>query len=315
MYPRLLASLCVVASVATPAHAQRSRAAAASVDAAATFRPLVERYFTALATRNLTLMDSLYAADGSQVFFDIIGEPAAGWSAFKNERAKFLEQITALQLVPSGDLRATRQGSVAWTSTTFRGTLSSRQHGILGVTGRQTAVWERRGDWGIVHEHLSIAFPDLATIAERFPAPEAAGEGERSVREIFARYATAWNGGLPADLAALWHTDGDIVVLGATASTSGRDQVARLWSDTMARRGSGFATVIDARVVSLRMLEPDVAVVDGEFDYWKGQAGTGKPAAQERFTAVATRVAGAWRIATLRVAPVAAPPPPPPRRR
>jgi uncharacterized protein (TIGR02246 family) len=314
MYVRLLTVALAACLAASPAHAQRARPSAATADATETFRPLVERYFTALGSRNLSNLDSLYGPAGAHVFFDIVGEPVQGWEAYKTHRAKLLEEIGALQLVPTGDLRASRQGNVAWTSTTFRGTVASRGHGVMRVTGRQSAVWERRGsDWLIVHEHLSIAFPDVAAVAERFPAPDAPGEAERQVREIFSTYATAWNGGQAADLAALWQPDGDVVVIGAGAATEGRDRIAQMWSETMARRAADFATVLGANVTSARFVERDVAVVDGEFAYWKGQANVGAPAARERFSAVVTRTDATWRIVTLRVASV--PPPPAPARR
>jgi hypothetical protein len=59
--------------------------------------------------------------------------------------------------------------------------------------------------------------------------------------------------------------------------------------------------------------------VEGGFDYFRSsgtQQQTATPAAQERFSAVATRRDGRWRIASIRVAPVPAPPEPPdPKRR
>jgi uncharacterized protein (TIGR02246 family) len=276
--------------------AQRSRPASAE----SVFKPLISRYFTAWSTRNPDRAASLYARDPDLVFFDFSGAHR-GWDSYRRAKAEYFAGLGSFYVTPAGDLTATRQGNLAWTTVTFRGNLSEKGGRITPIQGRHTAVWERRGpDWVIVHEQLS---PTPAPVeAEALPGP--GSPEELAVRKLFEGYEVAWNQGNAASITDLWRPDGDILILATGSVTRGRADIARLWEQTFGRRSANFSTTLVVRVSAVRFLQPEVATVDGTFDYYASASSTGPPAAQERFTSAVTRADDRWLIAGTRVAEV-----------
>jgi len=130
----------------------------------------------------------------------------------------------------------------------------------------------------------------------------ATDQGEAEIRAMLGDYLAAFNRHDPAALAAHWTSGGRSVDLVSGDVTSGREAVADVF-DALFRAEDGAS--IDIDVESIRLVRDDVAVVDAvsrlEFN-----AGQGPAAAASRLSAVVTREAAGWKIASLHETPLSA---------
>ena len=125
------------------------------------FGPLLARYcrlWTAAArTDNPAKAAPLYAHDPGLVFYGLGQTEYTGWSAYgQGVKSTLLDNVMSLRFTPAGDLHVTREGNVAWTTSSLRVALTWDNGRSQKFDAQQTAVWEHRdGHWLIVHEHLS----------------------------------------------------------------------------------------------------------------------------------------------------------------
>lgn len=139
---------------------QTKRTASRTNDVAQ-FKALIERYYAAWNTLKPENAAEFYAKDADLVFFDIAPLKYKGWSEYKaGVMPAFINNVTSAKLTPSGDLKITRRGNVAWTTLTFHLSAKPKAGGSMEVDARHTAIWELRdGKWLIVHEHVSAPLP------------------------------------------------------------------------------------------------------------------------------------------------------------
>lgn len=192
-----------------------------------------------------------------------------------------------------------------------------------GIAGDPTLATRAKGEKlaagfeeGILADVAALSRTMLPSRTKPLTQQERTAREERLIRtELTERYVTAWNAGDAKAMGRLWSADGDVGSL-ATGSISRAEQVERTWADAFGRRAPGFAGLLRATVSSIRFLRPDVAVVDGTFEYLVREAtGQDALAARERFTAVMTRTDGTWLIAASRVVEQQMPQAPARRRR
>jgi len=125
------------------------------------FKDLIQRYWQAWSTLNPDNAAPMYAKDADAVFFDISPLKYNGWEEYKQGVQKVFATAASASFAPNDDLKATRRGNIAWTSSTFHGTVTQKDGKTMDLAGRHTAVWEKRGGhWVIVHEHVSAPLPD-----------------------------------------------------------------------------------------------------------------------------------------------------------
>jgi ketosteroid isomerase-like protein len=103
-----------------------------------------------------------YAKDVDLIFFDIAPMKYNGWEEYKKGvMSNLIDQMASTTFTPNDDLKVTRRGNIAWTTVTFRATAKMKKGGDMALEGRDTKIWEKRGDkWLIVHEHLSVPLPE-----------------------------------------------------------------------------------------------------------------------------------------------------------
>jgi uncharacterized protein (TIGR02246 family) len=129
-----------------------------------------------------------------------------------------------------------------------------------------------------------------------FLASAARADDETSaIREVLDRYAAAWNRDDAQTMAAVFAPEGDIVSPYGQV-VKGREAVSAL----LMREHSGWAkgTRYSDTVDSLRMIKPEVALVDGKLSV-RG-ANLKKPL-EGRFTNVLVKSDGRWWIQARRV--------------
>jgi len=120
------------------------------------FKELIQRYWQAWSTLNPDNVAPLYAKDADAVFFDVAPLKYDGWEAYKAGFLKVFATAASATVAANDDLKATRRGDIAWTSSTFHGTVVQKDGKTMQLLGRHTAIWEKRGGhWVIVHEHVS----------------------------------------------------------------------------------------------------------------------------------------------------------------
>ena len=128
---------------------------------AATFKPLIDNYWQAWSTLDPDKAAPMYAQDADAVFFDISPLKYNGWNEYKEGVKKVFATAASASFAANDDLKATRRGNVAWTSSTFHGTVNQKDGKTMQLQGRHTAIWEKRGGkWIIVHEHVSAPLPE-----------------------------------------------------------------------------------------------------------------------------------------------------------
>ncbi len=135
-------------------------AAADKPNSSGEFKLLIQHYWEAWSTLNPDNAAAMYAKDADAVFFDIAPLKYNGWEEYKAGVKQVFASAASASFTPNDDLKVTRRGNIAWTSNTFRGTINQKDGKAMSVTGRHTAVWEKRGGhWIIVHEHVSAPLP------------------------------------------------------------------------------------------------------------------------------------------------------------
>ena len=126
----------------------------------AEFKTLIQHYWEAWSTLNPDNAAPMYAKEADAVFFDITPLKYNGWEEYKVGVKQIFASAASASFVPNDDLKVTRRGNIAWTSNTFRGAIHQKDGKTMELTGRHTAVWEKRGaHWIIVHEHVSAPLP------------------------------------------------------------------------------------------------------------------------------------------------------------
>jgi ketosteroid isomerase-like protein len=108
---------------------------------------------------DLTALDRFYAPDADVIIFDF-APPGVSRSWAEHRRGlerKLFSNLLTNRFVPRQDVTLKLVGNnAAITTFTFDYENQARDGQQFQVTGRQTNVWERRGDnWVIVHEHGS----------------------------------------------------------------------------------------------------------------------------------------------------------------
>lgn len=147
-------AILIVTLTILPAAAQPAPAGAGSTD----FNALVNRYWTAWGSGDPEKADALYAKDPDLVFYDLEPVKYVGWAAYKaGVVPNILSKFATVKFTLNDDVKATRRGTLAWTTVTVRGEGTLKAGGPVNVVMRHTAIWERRGpDWVIVHDHVSV---------------------------------------------------------------------------------------------------------------------------------------------------------------
>ncbi len=121
----------------------------------------VERYYAAWNRLNTDDPARFYAKDARLVFFDVARLKYNGWAEYKKGVEElFFDKISAGKLRPHNDLKITLRGSVAWMTLTFHLSFTLKTGAAMEMDCLHTAIWERRrGQWLIVHEHISTSLP------------------------------------------------------------------------------------------------------------------------------------------------------------
>lgn len=119
-------------------------------------RAVVDKYATAWASLNPDNAAPLYAKDTDLPFYDLLPLKYTGWSAYAEGVKPHFAQFESLKITPKGDLKITRRGDVAWTTSTFDFQVKPKDGEAMSLEARQTLILEKQGkEWKIVHEHLS----------------------------------------------------------------------------------------------------------------------------------------------------------------
>lgn len=148
----------------------------------------------------------------------------------------------------------------------------------------------------------SAAAPRRFVEAPATSSPDAAAAAE--VRTMLRDYLEAFNRHDPVALASHWSGTGECVDLASGEVTRGRDSVAEVFAALF--RADDSAT-IGLEVESIRLVRNDVAVVDA-VSRLSFAGSSAQPAASSRLSAVVTREAGGWKIASVRESPLPADP-------
>src|SRR5262245_61604133 len=143
--------------------------------------------------------------------------------------------------------------------------------------------------WVLPHLTLILMLASRPLVAEEPAGPSA---DETAVRAVVQKYVDAREASDPKAIEALFTEDADQLVSDGTWRR-GRDTLVRGMLES-SRRNPTRRTI---DVLSVRLLSPDVALVDGRY-VQKGADG-GKD--RVMWTAITLRrIAGVWRIAAIR---------------
>jgi ketosteroid isomerase-like protein len=123
-------------------------------------RALVPKIVAAWESMDLGKIDPYYAADSDLTFFDIAPLKYANWAEYRTGVQKmFFEPNRSLKFTLKDDLRIHRRGQLAWATFTFGADVVSKQGANSHLDGRWTLLLEqRKSQWVVVHEHVSVPF-------------------------------------------------------------------------------------------------------------------------------------------------------------
>ena len=116
----------------------------------------------------------------------------------------------------------------------------------------------------------------------------------RTVREMWQGFEPAYNAGDAATIASFFSEDADRIN-SAGARVRGRHAIEKDYAEMLAKRAADPGVQPFKPRVYIRFVQPDVALVDGE---WAGQR-DGKPVGG-RFVLVAAKTAGRWKFEAAR---------------
>ncbi len=154
----LLALILVSLSAGLATAGDQGKSASSAAPGAAAFKALVDTYWAVWGAGDLDKAAAMYAKEPDLVFYDLEPVKYVGWTAYRaGVVPNILSKFATAKFIVNDDLKATRRGSIAWTSVTVQGVGTLKAGGDVNVTMRHTAIWERRGNaWLIVHEHVSV---------------------------------------------------------------------------------------------------------------------------------------------------------------
>jgi uncharacterized protein (TIGR02246 family) len=138
-----------------------------------------------------------------------------------------------------------------------------------------------------------------------------AGDDEAAIRELYKKYAAAWNKGEAKEAAALY--DAEASYTNASGVTSrGREAIEKESVDWFAGRYKG--TNLGFTVGAIKLLKPDVAVGDGTWKItgMKGPDGAELPPVKGCYTNTLVKKDGKWLVVAEQIM---IPPPPPPEEK
>jgi ketosteroid isomerase-like protein len=135
--------------------------AMASDTATGEFKQLIDQYWKAWSTLDPDKPAVMYVQNADAVFYDITPLKYNGWNEYKEGVKKLFATAASASFAANDDLKVTRKGNIAWTTSTFHGTINRKDGKTMQLQGRHTAIWEKRGGkWLIVHEHVSAPLPE-----------------------------------------------------------------------------------------------------------------------------------------------------------
>ncbi len=134
----------------------------------------------------------------------------------------------------------------------------------------------------------------LFLLATSLPAQNV-GEHEVALRQLWAQFEEAFNQNDASKVANLYAPDGDRIDRDSEIAR-GRAEIARQYEKEFARRKADASTVPFHAKLDIRLMSPEVAILDGE---WEGlRVGT---RVRGQFTVIARKGPTGWQIAAGRV--------------
>lgn len=153
--------------------------------------------------------------------------------------------------------------------------------------------------------YSAVAF--LVMLPGSIVAQTDSGE-EEALRKLQDDYAAAWDSHDAAAMASFWLEDGDTAGPDGRI-VKGRPQIEQMHAEMHA--GDFAPSKIALKVRAIRLVKPDVAVVDGESEITGAKDFFGKalPAMRALYTQVVVKQGDRWMVASHRVYVPPAPPP------
>lgn len=154
---KLIAALCACSFLA-------GGQTAPAVDAKAELRPFIDNLLDAWSSLDPARVAPLFAKDPGLLHFDVSPFLYKGWDGYESGFRKAAAQMESIRVKVGDEFQATRRGDVAWVVYTinFTGRLKSGE--TMDGPGRVTDILEKRhGKWLVVHEHVSMAMPEIPT--------------------------------------------------------------------------------------------------------------------------------------------------------
>jgi uncharacterized protein (TIGR02246 family) len=135
--------------------------------------------------------------------------------------------------------------------------------------------------------------------AEETPAAETAAPAmtdEEMVQKSAEEFAAAWSQGDAAAIAAFWTEDGDIVAASTGELVKGRASLESYYLGLF--EGAYKGTTISIKPATIRLLKPDVMVVDGSYELagMKDAEGNDMPAVMGKYMHVSVKEGDEWRM-------------------
>lgn len=149
----------------------------AAEDVRAEIQARTKQFTQSIVSKDLSILDQVFEADPSNVYWDINEGPLNGFERLKRVWTAATTNFTISRFDFEEGMKVEVLGEVAlqsgrWTQTQVAKDGTSRE-----IAGRATVLWRKRdGQWRVFHYHASITPPRRGPQGQAPPQPRPTGE-------------------------------------------------------------------------------------------------------------------------------------------
>ena len=126
-------------------------------DAQQEIQAKTKKFTEAIVSKDLSVLDSVFEKDPTNIYYDINEGPLAGFDRLKRVWTAATTNYTISRFEFSDDMKIQVNGDNAVQTGTWTQTQVSKAGQSRDIKGRATVLWRKRdGQWRVWHYHASI---------------------------------------------------------------------------------------------------------------------------------------------------------------
>jgi ketosteroid isomerase-like protein len=119
-----------------------------------------KRFTDAIVSKDLSILDTVFEKDPTDIFYDINEGPLVGFDRLKRVWTAATTNYAISRFEFSDDMRISVEANSAVQTGTWSQTQVNKSGQSRDIKGRATVLWRKRdGQWRVWHYHASITPP------------------------------------------------------------------------------------------------------------------------------------------------------------